>query len=77
MSEFDRIYAKLNKRLRAEAGESKHGGTLPVAAMKMPKRFSPFIRELKRLADRVRVEVDGRRYWIIYDEDPRWEEIAA
>jgi hypothetical protein len=75
-TEFDRVYAELFARLKAEYGEP----TEPLfdeSKLRMPASFHGFIRGIERLGDRVKVEVGGRLYWIIYDDNPRWEEIAA
>ena len=73
---FDRAYAALfarNRALYADKGAPLHSD----AGLAMPATFPPFIRELERQADRVRVEVGGRQYWIIYSENARWQEIDA
>jgi hypothetical protein len=76
-TEFDRIYTRLRDRFMIEFGEFMRTGSLPTAAIVAPANFPTFIKELERLPDRIRVEVAGRQYWLIYDDDPRWEEIAA
>jgi hypothetical protein len=70
---FDRVYAKEFARRKAEYGRD---GELPQVDLSVPPEVFPrFIRVLERQADRVKAEVGGRLYWIIYGADPRWEEI--
>jgi hypothetical protein len=75
LHEFDRIYWRLFDRMKAEYGRQAKP-MFDGQGLKMSKKLPSFIKEIERKGDRIKAEVGGRLYWIIYDEDPRWEEIA-